>query len=340
MTATPLVSEEWIEDVLSTRITSMLGVRFPLMQAGMGYLARSELAAAVSNAGAFGIIGSGGNLTPDGLHSEIKAAQELTDKPFGVNMLFPEYPDTEIGRRMRADQDERVSIVLDAGVPVLGSGLGVPPADVIRRCKDAGTMLMCTIGAVRHAQKAQDAGIDLLIAQGWEAGGHNSRVASMALLPQVQRVARVPFAAAGGIASGSGLVAALALGASAAYMGTVFATAVEADAHDNYKQAILDSVDTTTVVTRAHSGKPARVLRNEFTEYYEAHPDEILPFPAQAAAVEERAVAVRVGGDVQAGGAPAGQIGGLLDRSETASQIVDRIMTEAHDVLRTGLASR
>lgn len=338
MTSSP--DDGWVDDVLRTRVTSMLGVELPLMQAGMGYLARSELAAAVSNAGAFGVIGSGGNLTPDGLGDEIRRAQALTDKPFGVNMLFPEYPDTQVGRRMQADQDERVSIVLDAGVPVLGSGLGVPPADVIRRCKAAGTLVMCTIGAVRHAVKAQEAGVDLLIAQGWEAGGHNSRVASMALLPQVQRVASVPFAAAGGIASGSGLVAALALGASAAYMGTVFAAAVEADAHDNYKQAIIGSVDTTTVVTRAHSGKPARVLRNEFTDYYEAHPDEILPFPAQAAAVEERAVAVRVHGDVQAGGAPAGQIGGFLTRSETAAQIVARITSEARDVLKTGLANR
>lgn len=337
---TELVSEEWIVSVLKTRITDMLGVEFPLMQAGMGYLARGELAAAVSNAGAFGIIGSGGNLTPDGLNHEIKRAQDLTRQPFGVNMLFPEYPDSEIGRRMKADQDERVSIVLDAGVPVLGSGLGVPPADVIRRCKSAGTLVMCTIGAVRHAVKAQEAGVDLLIAQGWEAGGHNSRVASMALLPQVERVAPVPFAAAGGIASGSGLVAALALGASAAYMGTVFAAAIEADAHDNYKRAIIESIDTSTVVTRAHSGKPARVLRNSFTDYYEAHPDEIQPFPAQAAAAEERAIAVRVHGDVQAGGAPAGQIGGLLDRSEPAAAIVERIMAEAREVLRTGLASR
>lgn len=333
-------SEEWIAKVLTTRVTSMLGVEFPLMQAGMGYLARSELAAAVSDAGAFGIIGSGGNLTPSGLADEIKRAQDLTDKPFGVNMLFPEYPDSEVGRRMKADQNERVSIVLDAGVPVLGSGLGVPPGDVIRRCKAAGTLVMCTIGAVRHAVKAQEAGVDLLIAQGWEAGGHNSRVASMALLPQVQRVAEVPFAAAGGMASGSGLVAALALGASAAYMGTVFATATEADAHENYKSAIIDSIDTTTVVTRAHSGKPARVLRNDFTDYYEEHPDQILPFPAQAAAVEDRAIAVRVHGDVQIGGAPAGQIGGLLERSESASEIVQRIMTEARDILRTGLASR
>lgn len=337
---TKSVSEDWIQSVLSTRVTSMLGVEYPLMQAGMGYLARGELAAAVSKAGAFGIIGSGGNLTPDGLRHEIKRAQDLTPQPFGVNMLFPEYPDSEIGRRMKADQDERVSIVLDAGVPVLGSGLGVPPADVIRRCKSAGTLVMCTIGAVRHAVKAQEAGVDLLIAQGWEAGGHNSRVASMALLPQVERVAQVPFAAAGGIASGSGLVAALALGASAAYMGTVFAAAIEADAHDNYKQAIVKSIDTSTVVTRAHSGKPARVLRNTFTDYYEAHPDEILPFPAQAAAAEERAIAVRVHGDVQAGGAPAGQIGGLLERSEPAAAIVERIIAEAREVLRTGLASR
>jgi len=152
-------------------------------------------------------------------------------------------------------------------------------------------------------------------------------------------VAEVPVIAAGGIASGAGLVAALALGAAGVYMGTVFAVSREARAHDNYKNAVLAAADTGTTVTRAHSGKPARMVRNEFTAYYEEHPEEIKPFPEQWDMNEPRAVEVRVDGRLERGPIPAGQIAGYLTESEPAADIVLRIMAEARTAL-TQLSER
>jgi enoyl-[acyl-carrier protein] reductase II len=331
---------EWVERTLNTALTRRLGIEYPLVQAGMGYLARQELAAAVSEAGALGVIGSTGNLTPDELRDEIRHVKSVTSKPFAVNLLFPRY-DTSIesGRRLADALQAKVEVVLAEGVAVLGAGLGVPAPSVFESCRKAGTVTMCTIGASRHAVKAQAAGADLLVAQGWEAGGHNSQVASMALLPQVCRVANVPVIAAGGFANGAGLIAALALGASGVYMGTVFAVSTEARAHENYKQAVLGARDTSTVVTRAHSGKPARMIRNAFTDYYEAHPEEIRAFPDQWEMNEPRAGEVRVDGLIDRGPIPAGQIAGYLEASESARDIVQRIMLEARKAL-TDLSER
>jgi enoyl-[acyl-carrier protein] reductase II len=334
------ISRDVVDGILTTRVTRQLGITYPIVQAGMGYLARYELVAAVSNAGGLGVVGSTGNLTPDELAAEITAVHTRTSRPFAVNFLFPRPDASEAGRRLQDALRSNVATAIELGVPIIGAGLGVPPPDVMRQCKKAGVIVMCTIGATRHAVKAQEAGVDLLIAQGWEAGGHNSGVASMALLPQVHQIARIPFLAAGGIASGAGLVAALALGASGVYMGTAFATASEAQAHQHYKEAILRSEDTSTVISRAHSGKPARMLANSFTRYYEAHPEEVRPFPEQLHLAESRAVAVRLEGKVDEGAAPAGQIGGYLQAQETASHIVERIMREADEVLGRDIHAR
>ncbi|MCE3551107.1 nitronate monooxygenase family protein [Pseudonocardia sp. RS11V-5] len=333
-------TEDWIDSVLATRLTTLLGIRHPVVQAGMGYLARQELAAAVSEAGGLGVIGSTGNLSPEGLREEIRQVKALTRRPFAVNLLFPRHdPDSAAGARLGDELRDKVAVVIDEGVAVLGAGLGVPDPEVFAACRAAGVRTMCTVGATRHAEKAQQAGADVLVAQGWEAGGHNSRVASMALLPQVCRIARVPVVAAGGIGGGAGLVAALALGASGAYLGTVFAASAEARAHERYKDAVLAAADTSTVVTRAHSGKPARMVRNAFTEHYRTHPEEIGAFPEQWERNEPLAVAVRVDGDVDRGPIPAGQIAGLLDRRERAADVVERVVREARHTL-AGLHQR
>jgi enoyl-[acyl-carrier protein] reductase II len=329
-------------DVLHTRVCDLFGIRYPVIQAGMGYLARVELAAAVSEAGGFGVIGSTGNLTPDELREEIRGVQALTGKPFAVNLLFPVFDDSAAGRAMAADLDAKVEVVLAEGVPVLGAGLGTPAPRYIEACRARGTLVMTTVGAVRHAEKAVAAGADVVVAQGWEAGGHNSTVASMALIPQVVRHVgdRVPVLAAGGLASGAGLIAALALGASGGYFGTVFAASREARAHANFKEAVIAARDTSTVVTRGYSGKPARLLRNAFTEYWDAHASEVLPFPQQMELNQEVTAAARVDGEIDRGPLPAGQIAGLLTEVEPAAAIVERIMAEARAVLETGLASR
>lgn len=324
----------WAEEVLQTSACRLLDIQHPIVQAGMGYLARQELAAAVSNAGALGVIGSTGNLSPDELDREIQEVSRRTDRPFAVNLLFPTTADGALADDVRL----KVDVTLARGVPVLGAGLGVPPDDVIRACRRAGTIVMCTIGAVRHAEKALAAGVDMLVAQGWEAGGHNSGVATMALVPQVAAIANVPVLAAGGIATGAGLVAALALGASGAYLGTAFAASIEARAHDRYKSALVAARDTDTVVTRAYSGKPARVIRNRFTDEHEGQP--LLPFPQQLERNEWRAEAVRLHGRLDDGPIPAGQIAGALTEVESAAGIVRRIVEEAIDTLMTQLRAR
>lgn len=327
-------------DMFNTAITRALGIKFPIVQAGMGHIARAELAAAVSEAGGLGVVGSTGDLTPAELRSEIRQVKCLTTQPFAVNLLFPRASDSASDAELVRETREKVDIILEEGVPALGAGLGVPPSEVIQACKRAGTLVMCTIGATRHAVKAQAAGVDVLIAQGWEAGGHNSNVASMALLPQVGKVAHVPYLAAGGIANGGGLVAALALGASGVYMGTVFATTTEARAHDGYKDAIMATPDTGTVVTKALSGKPARLIRNEFTDHFEAHPEEIRSFPEQLESQQENTIAVRQHGRVQRGAAPSGQIGGYVERSEPAASVIRRLVDEAQFVIEEGLYTR
>lgn len=326
--------------VLDTKVRRMLGIEFPVIQAGMGYIARAELVSAVSNSGGLGVLGSTGNLTPDELRDEIRTVKKATTAPFAVNMLFPRYDDSQDGRVMAANLRASVDVVLDEGVPVLGSGLGVPEPDVIDACRRSGTMTMATVGAVTHAVKAEAAGIDIIVAQGWEAGGHNARVASMALLPQVTAAVEVPVLAAGGIGNGAGLVAALALGASGAYLGTAFAVCEEAQVHDNFRDAVLGSDELSTVVSRAYSGKPVRMIANEFTRYYDEHPDELEPFPQQWAKNGQTIVYSCVDGELARGPVPAGQIAGLLTTRETAAQIVRRVVDEAVDTLTAGIFSR
>lgn len=326
--------------VLDTTARRMLGIEYPVIQAGMGYIARAELTSAVSNAGGLGVIGSTGNLTPEDVRDEIRVVKKATTAPFAVNMLFPHYDDSPEGRALAANLRDTVDVVLDEGVPVLGSGLGVPDKQIIDACRRAGTTTMATVGAVAHAVKAEAAGIDIVVAQGWEAGGHNSRVATMALLPQVASAVGVPVLAAGGIGNGAGLVAALALGASGAYLGTAFAICREAQVHDKFRDAVLMADELSTVVSKGYSGKPVRMIANEFTRYYDEHPDEVLPFPQQWAKNEQTVVYSCVDGDLARGPVPAGQIAGLLKERETAAQIVQRVVEEAVRTLTTGIFSR
>jgi enoyl-[acyl-carrier protein] reductase II len=340
-----------IDEVFDTSITRMLGIRYPIIQGAMGYIARHELVAAVSEAGGLGVLATIGRLDADGLRDELRSVKALTSAPFGVNFVFPsvgaelmaagsQNTSESDARRLREDLIDKVDVAISEGVRALGSGLGPPPPEVVARCKQAGVICMVQVGAVRHAIKATQAGADLLIAQGWEAGGHNAPVATMALVPQVVRASQLPVAAAGGIAHGGGLVAALALGASAVYMGTVFAASTEARAHPNFKDAIVASTDQSTVVTRAASGKPSRMIRNGFVEYFDQHPDEIDEFPIQYVRNEALLHAVRVEGRIDEGPLIVGQIGGLVERVETAAEIMARVVQEATQVLETGLASR
>ena len=329
-----MASEHHDPDPLATALTSHLGLRFPVCQAGMGWIARKELVAAVSSAGGLGVIGAEGH-TADELRDAIRYVRAHTDAPFGVDILFGA---VKSERSAGVDAYEghvarQIEVVLEERVPVLISGLGSPEA-VVADAHARGITVMSVIGNVRHARRLAAAGVDFLIAQGHEAGGHTGRIGTFTLVPQVVDAVDVPVLAAGGIGDGRGLVAALALGACGIWMGTRFVASAEAHAHPAYKDRVVAIDEEGTVITRAHSGKPCRLIRNQFTDDWDARAQDIKPFPAQFVEVgREAARHARFDGAVEDGGLPAGQVSGMIRAVEPAGNIVRRVVQEARTVL-------
>ncbi|MDP6707850.1 MAG: nitronate monooxygenase [Alphaproteobacteria bacterium] len=323
---------------LTTPICRRLGIRYPVFQAGMGWVARAELAAAVSAAGGLGVIGAGSTMTADELRDEIGRARAVTDKPFGVDILFATIraEGDDVARYTDAVQ-AMVEVVLAERVPVLISGLG-SPAEVVPEAKARGITVMSVVGQVRHALKAAGDGVDVVIASGRDGGGHVGEIGTAALVPAVvdamADLGDVPVLAGGGLADGRGLAVALAFGAQGIWMGTRFIATVEARAHDNFKHRIVETDTAGTVVTRAHSGKPCRLIRNRFTDSWAGREAEIEPFPLQALkvghAASERG---RIQGDVDNGVLPAGQSSGLIEEVVSAGAVVEAVMAEAAAVL-------
>jgi enoyl-[acyl-carrier protein] reductase II len=306
-----------------TALTETLGIEYPIIQAGMGGVAMAELTAAVSNAGGMGVIG-GAMLTADGLREEIRKAKDMTDKPFAVDLLLAE------GMPGLAQQMEAV---YEEGVPVFASGLGNPApyaAEMHRR----GMKVIALVGNVRNARRCAEGGADIIVAQGHEGGGHTGRIATLALVPQVvDAVKPLPVVAAGGIADGRGLVAALALGACGIWVGTRFVATQEAFGHVNYKNKIVESSEEDTLVTRAFTGKPCRVIRNKYGEDWLGREDEIKPFPFQLMVDGYKLDAAIGRGDTEIGFMPAGQISGLIHRLDKAEDVVRGFIAEANEVL-------
>lgn len=326
---------------LSTRFCQRVGIQYPICQAGMGFIAPGRLAAAVSAAGGLGVIGAA-SMTAVQLREEIKIVRDTTDKPFGVDILFAQIKAEQTDQVVRyTDEVTRlIEVVLEEKVPVLAAGLGTP-AGVVPDAHAQGITVMALAGNVKQAKKMAAEGVDVIIAQGHEAGGHTGRIGTMALVPQVVDAVNVPVLAAGGLADGRGLVAALALGASGIWMGTRFVASVEALAHDNYKNRIAEINEEGTVISRCHSGKPCRLIRNAFTDSWESRAQEILPFPLQMIKVgREAAMKARYDGKIEEGGAPAGQISGLITSVKPAGEIVRAVVAEAVAVLEDGLSRR
>lgn len=329
-----------VDTILRTPICHRLGISYPVFQAGMGFVAHAELAAAVSNAGGLGCIGSG-TMTDRTLREQIRRCRALTDRPFAVDILFAEIKADrgESDVIKYSDNVERIiEVTFEERVAVIVSGLG-NPAGIIARAHDDGVVVMSLCGNVRQARRLEQSGIDVIIAQGHEAGGHTGRVGTMTLVPQVVDAVNVPVLAAGGIGDGRGLVAALALGAQGIWMGTRFVASVEAYAHLNYKNKIVEVDEEGTVITRCHSGKPCRLIRNRFTESWVGREQEILPFPLQSMkvgfAAAERA---RYQGAVDDGGLACGQTAGLIHSIEPAGAIVARVIHEAKQTLEARLS--
>ncbi|HAD24757.1 MAG TPA: hypothetical protein DCF61_03365 [Alphaproteobacteria bacterium] len=316
---------------LRTPLCDRLGIDYPIFQAGMGYVARHELAAAVSAAGGLGCIGSG-YMTPEVLKDEIAALRAKTDKPFGVNILFGR-PRQQDGRH-EAHIERMAQVALDAEVPVIISGLGSPSPHIVEEAHKRGIFVMSVIGAPRHAAKATEGGVDALIASGQEGGGHVGKIGTSVLIPAIVDVTDLPLIAAGGFADGRGLVMALAMGAQGIWMGTRFITTEESYAHQNYKDKIVDIDINGTVITLGHSGKTCRLIKNDFTDYWDSHPEEVQPFPKQLRIAGEKAsVAGRENGDMANGSCPAGQTSGLIHAVKPAAEVMRDIVEEAHAVI-------
>jgi enoyl-[acyl-carrier protein] reductase II len=319
---------------LHTPLCDRLGIRYPICQAGMAFVARAKLAAAVSAAGGLGVVAAAHGTASD-LREEIRRVRDLTDKPFGVDILFASVRAT--GQETEAFTEAAkgwIDVTLEERVPVLIAGLG-NPGPVTAEAHRLGMTVMALCGNVKQARDHAANGVDVIIAQGHEGGGHTGRVGGIVLTPAVvDAVAPRLVVAAGGLADGRGLVAALALGAAGVWMGTRFIATAEAHGHDNYKRKIVSIDEEGTVVTRAVSGKPNRQIRNSFTREWESRQAEIQPFPIQYERVgKPAAIRAREQGDVENGSAAAGQSAGLIRDVRSAGAVVASIVEEAEALL-------
>ena len=311
---------------LRTPLCDLLGIEHPILLAGMGGVSYAELAAAVSNAGGYGVLGMAGTSSRF-IEEQMKKVRTLTDKPFGVDLLAAT-PDA----LMKA-----VDVIIDNGASSFVAGLGVP-MPIIEKLKKAGLKVMVVCGAVKHAVKAEQAGCDAVICQGGEGGGHTGLVGTLPLIAQAVDAVKIPVVGAGGIYDGRGLAASLALGAQGVWIGTRFIASEEAHAGDEYRRAILEAKDEDTIRTRSYSGKPMRVRKNAWVEDWEARPADIQPFPQQAMISIQEGAMGGIGGQVEgldpdkscfAMGQSAGGVHDVLP----AAEIVRRIMAEANEAI-------
>jgi len=319
---------------MKTKLTEMLHIEHPIMLAGMGGVSYSALAAAVSNAGGYGCLGAS-TMSSERLSHEIATTKELTTKPFGVDLLTA-FPET---------LQHNVELLIEGGASTFVAGLGVP-AQVIDLCHEHGVLVVSMCGKVEHAKRALDAGCDLVVAQGTEAGGHTGTVATLPLVPLIVDAmdGAIPVVAAGGIFDGRGLAAALSLGAAGVWIGTRFIATPEARAIPGYRETMLETREDGTVVSRAFSGKTMRVLRNDTTDRYEANPSLLKKFPDQLAVAFNDGT-FHLGGDENTldvdprrEGYPAGQAVGAITSIVPAGDIVRSIVEEAQRVI-DGLAA-
>lgn len=313
---------------MHTRLTELLDIEHPIMLAGMGGVSYHQLVAAVSEAGGIGTLGAS-TMSPEQLPDEIARVKALTSKPFGVDLLTAFPGQVEAG----------IQAVIDGGARMFVAGLGVP-REVVDLLHSHNILVGSMCGKVRHAIAAVASGCDFVVAQGTEAGGHTGLVATMALVPQVVDAvsAKVPVVAAGGLFDGRGLAASLALGADGVWIGTRFIATPEAQAVNGYKQALLASAEDDTVISRSYTGKTCRVVRNDWTNHFEEHPEELKPFPAQA--VESVRAGVNHLGDPTGTEVdpnkefmPAGQGVGAIKELIPAGDIVRSMVTQAEQVI-------
>jgi nitronate monooxygenase len=360
---------------MRTPLCDLLAIEVPVLQSGMGRIAGPELVAQVSNAGGLGIL-AGLGVPGEDLRQQIRRVRELTRKPFGVNLwlheeLLPpktaaEIPDGDVQAVQRAlnpirrrlglpERHDRPApypdvvadafeVILEEGVPVWSIGLGNPDPARVDRCHAAGVVVMAMATSVADARALSTSGVDVIAAQGLEAGGHRSTwkrpagdstgVSTLLLVPQIVDAVRQPVVAAGGIADGRGVAAALALGAQGALLGTRFVATQESLAPPMFKQALLAATTADTVITTAYSGLPARALRSRFVDEYQQSGAPVLPSLLQTRAAEDIYAAAAQSGDREHYPMMAGQSAGLVSDLPSASDVVRTIVAEADAALR------
>lgn len=319
--------------MLKTRFTEMFGVEHPIVQGGMQWVGRAELVAAVANAGALGMITSLTQPTPEALAKEIERCREMTDKPFGVNL-------TTMPSINPPPYAEYQAAIIDSGVKIVETA-GNNPAPMMPAFKAAGVKVLHKCTSVRHALKAQALGVDALSIDGFECAGHPGEddVPGLVLIPAAARKLTIPFIASGGFADGSGLAAALALGADGVNMGTRFMCTVESPIHQNIKQQIVDASELDTELIFRTLGNTARVASNTVSR-------EVVGALASGGAFEDvrdlvagtRGRTVFTTGDPEAGVWTAGLVQGLIDDIPTVADLVDRIVSDASDIISNRLA--
>ena len=303
------------------RLNELLGTEFPIIQGGMANIATGEFAAAVSNAGALGLIGAGG-MDAESVRTHIRRCKELTDKPFGVNIML-----------MNPAAPEIAKVVVEEGVKLVTTGAGVP-SPYIPAWKEAGIKVFPVIAATTLVRRLAPLGVDGFIAEGTESGGHVGELTTMALVPQVCDMTDLPVIAAGGIASGRQLAAAFALGACGAQVGTCLLVSEECPIHDNYKQALLKAKDSDTVVTGRSVNAPVRILKNQMSREYlsreraGAGREELEQYTLGSL---RRAV---FGGDTKTGSLMAGQVAGMLHEIRPLRTILEELCAGCDETIR------
>jgi NAD(P)H-dependent flavin oxidoreductase YrpB (nitropropane dioxygenase family) len=343
--------------MLRTALTDGLGIEHPILGAGMARVSQADLVVAVSEAGGMGCLG-GVSYMPDALRAEIREIHARTDKPFAVDLVVPEMllgdeqeewqPVRELWERLSpADRVKlkgveamltpgavqgQIEVILEERPPVLALTFNVPKY-IVDACHERGIRVIALTGSVGRSVAAEDAGVDFLVAQGTEGGGHTGYVGTMALLPAVADAVSIPVIAAGGIVDGRGLAAALCLGAAGVWCGTRFIASDEAYGHDAYKHRILEAGAKDTVLSQAYTGKNLRTLGNEWTARWATGEHELVGFPGQYAAAGVRVESAYQDGELREGMMPAGQGVGLVRTIMPAGEIVREMVADAERVL-------
>lgn len=306
---------------LNTRITELLGIRYPIIQGGMAWVAEANLAGAVSKAGGLGVIG-GANAPGEVVREQIRKAREITRNPIGVNVML-----------MSPHVEDVAKVVLEEKVEVVTTGAG-NPEKFMKAWKEAGIKIIPVVASVALAKRMERSGADAVIAEGTESGGHIGEATTMTLVPQVVDAVSIPVIAAGGIGDGRGIAAAFMLGAEAVQMGTRFLVAEECICHANYKERVIKAKDIDSAVTGRSHGHPVRQLRNQMTREYIEKENSGASFEELEYLTLGSLRNAVMDGDVKMGTVMAGQIAGMVSKEQTCEEIIQELVSQTKELLK------